>query len=451
VFWGRSVPFLLFALAVSLSPVLGGPVLAQTADGAVHTLEFVGVINPPAADYINRALEAADEENASLIVIQMDTPGGLDTSMRQIIQGILASPVPVAVYVAPSGARAASAGLFILTASHVAAMAPGTNTGAAHPVGLGGEMDEVAVEKVVNDAAAFIRSLARERGRNPEWVELAVRESVSLTEQEALEQNVIDVIARDVDDLLAQIDGMRVQTTAGEVLLNVADAPRQEVPMSFPERLLHVISDPNIAFVLLSVGSIGILAELYNPGTFFPGITGAIALILAFFSLGNLPTNWAGVALIALAIGLFIAELNTEGVGVLGVGALVAFFLGGLFLFEPLWPDSPAVPALPALRVNPWLLGGATAGLGGVMFLVFTRLVRTRTAPILTGPEQFIGRTARAHQDLTPRGRVWFDGQTWFAEVATGKAVAAGKMVRIVGVDGLTLFVEPEEEASGDV
>jgi len=417
----------------------------------VHTLELVGVINPPAADYINRALEAAEEQNASLVVIQMDTPGGLDTSMRQIIQGILASPVPVAVYVAPSGARAASAGLFILTASHVAAMAPGTNTGAAHPVGLGGEMDEVAVEKVVNDAAAFIRSLARERGRNPEWVELAVRESASLTEQEALEQNVIDVVARDVDDLLAQIDGWRVQTAAGEVTLNVADAPRLEVPMSFPERFLHVISDPNIAFVLLSVGSIGILAELYNPGMFFPGITGAIALILAFFSLGNLPTNWAGVALIALAIGLFIAELNTEGVGVLGVGALVAFFLGGLFLFEPLRPDSPALPAVPDLRVNPWLLGGATAGLGGAMFLVFTRLAQTRKAPILTGPEQFIGRTARAHQDLTPSGRVWFEGQTWFAEVATGKAVAAGKTVRIVGVDGLTLLVEPEEEASGYV
>jgi membrane-bound serine protease (ClpP class) len=356
-------------------------------------------------------------------------------------QAILASPVPVAVYVAPAGSRAASAGLFVLVSSHVAAMAPSTNTGAAHPVGLGGgEADEVMVDKVVNDAAATIRTLAEQRGRNAAWAERAVRESVSITEKEALELGVIDIVARDLDHLLEQIQGRSVQTAAGEVVLDVLSAPRYEAPMNFAENLLHVVSTPDIAFILLSIGTIGLIAELYNPGTFIPGIAGLIALIFAFFALGNLPTNWAGVAFIVLAIVLLVAELNTDGTGVLGIGATVAFLLGGLILFRPLRTPSPAWPDL---SVNPWLLGVSTALLGVLILLLAAQLARTRHAPILTGTEKYIGQVARVYQDLAPRGRVWFDSQLWFAETRQQQPVPAQQPVRIVGMDGLTLIVEP--------
>ena len=419
---------------------------AQTRAGAIHLLEIRGVINPPVASYVERALRNANEQDARLVVIQLDTPGGLDTSMRAINQTILASPVPVAVYVTPPGARAASAGLFILMASHIAAMAPGTNTGAAHPVGLGGDAtDPVLAAKIENDAAATIRGLAAARERNAAWVERAVRESVSITAQEALELKVVEIFARDLDDLLRQMDGRTVTTTAGPVTLQVANAPRVDAQMTLVETLLHILSDPNIAFILLSVGSLGILAELYNPGTFLPGITGVIALILAFFSLGNLPTNWAGVALVVFAVILFIGELYTEGFGVLGIGALVAFLLGGLLLFLPFGPVSPS---LPDLSVSPWVLGGITLAMGAFLLLLVTQVTRARRAPAMTGAEHFIGQTATVHQDLAPRGRVWFEGQTWFAETPSRQTVLTGQKVRVVGVEGLTLMVEALEPPS---
>jgi membrane-bound serine protease (ClpP class) len=440
-----------FRLAIYYSILIVGliflsvhPAHAQPVPGSVHILELNGVINPPIENYIQRTIQNAELQQASLVVIKMDTPGGLDTSMRQISQMMLSSPVPVAVYVYPSGSRAASAGLFLLTAAHIAVMAPGTNTGAASPVGLGGDADDVSMTKAVEDAAAFIRSMAIERGRNAEWVEQAVRKAVSITEREALELNVIDLIAENIDDLIDQIHGWTIRTASGEVTLDVADAPRHEASMNFAENFLHVISDPNIAFILLSVGSIGIIAELYNPGAFFPGIFGAISLILAFFSLGNLPTNWAGVALLALGIGLFIAELYVEGFGPLGVGALAAFLLGGLMLFRPF---SPAPPAWPDLSVNPWLVGSATAIMGGFMFLVMAQLVRSRKAPIMTGYEHFIGQIVTVKHDLDPQGRVWFQGQNWYAEVQPSNVVVkAGQKVRIIGVESLTLITEPIEE-----
>jgi membrane-bound serine protease (ClpP class) len=420
------------------------PVYAQPAPGSVHILEINGVINPPVENYIRRTVQDAQQQDASLIIIKMDTPGGLDTSMRQIIQMMLSSTVPVAVYVSPSGSRAASAGLFILTAAHIAAMAPGTNTGAASPVALGGDAEDVSMTKAVEDAAAFIRSLAIQQGRNAEWVERAVREAVSITEREALEINVIEIVADDVDDLIGQIHGRTVRAAAGDVTLNVADAPHHEASMNFAENFLHVISDPNIAFILLSVGSIGIIAELYNPGALFPGIFGAISLILAFFSLGNLPTNWAGVALLALGIGLFIAELYVEGFGPLGVGALAAFLLGGMMLFQPF---RPAPPAWPDLSVNPWLLGTATAMMGGFMFFVMAQLVRSRKAPIKTGHEQFIGQIVTVNQDLNPSGRVWFQGQHWYATVQPPDVIVeSGKKVRIIGIESLTLITEPLDD-----
>ncbi len=441
---------LIFLLIWHVGLLLSAPVALfsqATGTDAIHMMAVRGVINPPVVIYIQRALEEAAAQDARLVVIQLDTPGGLDSSTREITQAILASPVPVAVYVTPAGARAASAGLFILAASNIAVMAPSTNTGAAHPVGLGGEeMDSVMVDKVVNDAAATIRSLATLRERNAEWIERAVRESVSVTGEEALELNVIDLLARDLDHLLEQVQGWVVTTAAGEVTLDVVDAPRFDVPMNFAEQLLHVISTPDIAFILLSVGTIGLIAEMYNPGAFIPGITGVISLLFAFFALGNLPTNWAGVAFIVLAMGLLVAELNTDGTGVLGTGATVSFLLGGLLLFRPLRAVSPT---LPDLQVNPWLLTGSTLLFAGFVLLVITQLARTRKVPLLTGAEQYLGRSAIAYQELAPRGRVRFESQLWNAEVRSGQRVPAQQPVRIVGVDGLTLFVEPVDTSAG--
>jgi membrane-bound serine protease (ClpP class) len=434
--------FLIWSLGLIL--LTNSVVRAQDGRDAIHIMELRGIINPPVVNYVQRALADAAEQNARLVVVKIDTPGGLESSTREITQAILASPVPVVTYVSPSGARAASAGLFILAASHVAAMAPSTNTGAAHPVGLGGgEADEVMVDKVVHDAAATIRGLAEVHGRNAEWMESAVRESVSITEREALENNVIEVIARDIDHLFEQIHGMTVETSIGEVTLDLLEAPRYDAPMSFAENFLHVISSPDIAFILLSVGTIGLIAELYNPGAFFPGITGVISLIFAFFSLGNLPTNWAGVALIVLAVVLLIAELSTEASGVLGTGATIAFLLGGLMLFRPFRAESPV---LPDLSVNPVLLGGATLTMGAFIIMIMGQVARTRKTPLLTGYEQFTGHLATVRQDLTPRGRAYFDGQLWYAEVRPPQIVPAQQKVRITGIDGLTLIVEPTEE-----
>lgn len=418
---------------------------AQTSQerlGAVYIAEVEGVISPPVANYLLRVLDEAENQNASLVVIKMDTPGGLDTSMREIIRAILESPVPVAVYVSPDGARAASAGLFILVSSHIAVMAPGTNTGAAHPVGLGGGAEaEVLTSKVVNDAAAYIRSLAVRHGRNAEWAEQAVRESVSITEYEAIELNLIDFIATSLDDLLEQAEGRTVRTSAGEVTLQVVNAPRHEAPMTFSERFLHVLLDPNIAFILLTIGSIGIIAELYNPGALIPGMTGIIALILAFFALGNLPTNWAGVALVVVALILFVAELNTESSGVLTTGGLVAFVLGGLILFRPFQPSSPV---LPDLRVSPLLLAVTSVSMMGFIFFVIGQALRARKLPILTGYEEFIGHSAEVRYALNPQGRVWFQGQLWFAKTPTEQHVEVGQQVEIVAIEDLTLIVKPE-------
>lgn len=434
-------------LAICLVGLLGlglaATAHAQDRPGAVHVAEIRGVINPLTAQYLDRVLDDAKARGAQLVVLKLDTPGGLDSSMREMIQDMLASPVPVAVYVTPAGARAASAGLFLLVAGHVAAMTPSTNTGAAHPVGLGGDMDEVMNSKVVNDAAATIRTLAEQRGRNAEWAERAVRESVSITETEALQLNVIDVVARNLDDLLAQIDGWTIQTAEGDVVLDLASAPRREVSMNLAERFLHLLTDPNLAYILLTVGTIGIIAELYNPGALIPGITGVIALILAFLALGNLPTNWAGVALVVLAVVLFIAELNTDGTGVLGIGAVVAFLLGGLILFRPIGIGSPA---LPDMRVDIWLVGATTAAMAGFVLVVMGKVARSRRAPPLTGYEHYIGQIASVRQALRPTGRVWFEGQSWFARTESGVEVAEGQAVRVVGLDGLTLIVEPLEE-----
>ena len=397
----------------------------------VRLLAIDGVINPLTARYLERELREAASARAILVVLRLDTPGGLESSMRKMIEAILASPVPVAVYVAPSGARAASAGMFLTIAAHVAAMAPGTNIGAAHPVGLGGGADSVMTGKVVNDAAALARAVATERGRNAAWAEAAVRRSVSITAAEAVERDVIDLVARDLDELLRRLDGRSVRTSAGELVTQTAGARLAERPMRLHERLLHVITDPNIAYLLFTIAMVGIMAELYNPGMIFPGLTGVVSLMLALVAFGSLPINWAGVLLLLLAAGLTIAELYAEGFGVFGVGALIAFVLGSLLLYEPFGLPSPS---LPAARVSPWLIAVTAAGMATFLGLVVRALVRAQHGPLAAGPQALIGRTGVALSNLGPSGPVRIAGEVWTAVVEDDDEVRAGDSVEVAGV-----------------
>jgi membrane-bound serine protease (ClpP class) len=415
------------------------PPIAAPAGPEVRLLTVEGVINPLTARYLERELSEAATDRAALVVLRIDTPGGLESSMRKMTEAILSSRVPVAVYVAPPGARAASAGMFLTIAAHVAAMAPGTNIGAAHPVGIGGGAgtDTVMTGKVVNDAAALARALATERGRNVAWVEEAVRRSVSITATEALERDVIDLVARDLDELLRRLDGRQLRTSAGEVTVRTAGARLVEQPMRLHERMLHVITDPNVAYLLFTVAMVGIMAELYNPGMIFPGLTGVVSLMLALVAFGSLPINWAGVLLLLLAAGLTIGELYAEGFGVFGVGALVAFVLGSLLLYEPFGVPSPA---LPAVRVSPWLIAATAAGMGAFLLLVVRALMRAQRVPIGAGPQMLVGRAGVALSNLEPMGQVRVDGEVWSA-VAEDEAVSAGESVEVAGVEGVTLRV----------
>ncbi|MBA7651126.1 hypothetical protein ES703_58941 [subsurface metagenome] len=338
---------------------------AKAATSTIDVLHAEGVINPVLVDYIERGIEEAEESNAIACIIQLDTPGGLDTSMRDIIKDIVSARIPVVVYVSPSGARAASAGVFITVAAHVAVMAPNTAIGAAHPVAIGTEgeegMSETMEDKVVNDAAAYIRSIAEAHGRNMEWAEKAVRESVSATEKEALELNVIDMVAADLDALISQLDGREVTMLGGAVVtLNTQGATINHIRMNAVEDFLYAISNPNIAYLLLSLAMLGIFVEISNPGLIFPGVIGAICLLMAFFSLGMLPVNYAGLLLIVLAFGLFIAEVFTTSFGLFTAGGVTSLVLGSLILFK----------GGPLFQVNPWLI--ATIALGPSLPLSLT-------------------------------------------------------------------------------
>jgi membrane-bound serine protease (ClpP class) len=426
----------LCAAASIIAPLVS----AQPRSAPVYFLEFDGVVNPLSARYLARGIAHAQRDRAAALVLQINTPGGLDSSMRDMVERILNCDVPVIVYVAPPGARAASAGMFITIAAGVAAMAPGTNIGAAHPVSLsgGGEEDKTMAAKIEEDAAAFARSVAQLRDHNPEWAGRAVRESVSVTAQEALDLGVIDVIAPNLNELLKQVNGRKVEIPGGEVTLDTAGAPIRPMPMTALERLLAMIADPNIAYILMTVGMIGLIAELYHPGAIFPGVTGGICMVLGLAALGMLPTSWAGVALLLLAMGLFIAELFHHGFGVLGVGATVAFVLGSLLLFVPVTPVSPAMPAV---RVSPWLIVVMSGLLLSVVLLIFrARMVMWRKPPVF-GAEAMIGREGVALSTLDPFGTVRLDSEVWRAEARDGP-VERGGSVRVVKVEGVTLVVE---------
>ena len=440
---GRGATWRLAGVGIALA-VAGTAAPAVTAAPRareIRVLEVKGVINPLSARYLARELGAA--RDAALFVVELDTPGGLDSSMRAMTQAILGSPTPVVVYVAPEGARAASAGMFLTVAAHVAAMAPGTNIGAAHPVALGGDGDAVRAGKLVNDAAAFARALAEARGRNAAWVERAVRESDSITAEEAVRLGVVDLVAGDLAALLRALDGRRVTTAAGEITLRTEGARVRRSPMGLEERVLHAIADPDVAYLLFTLGLLGLAVELYSPGLLLPGILGAIALILAFVAFGNLPVNWAGVLLIALAVGLFVLELATEGFGVLAAGALVAFVLGSLLLYRPLRPTSPATPDL---QVSRWLVFGLAAALAAFFALVLRAAIRARRLAVATGVEALVGRAGVALSELDPAGLVGLAGERWTAQAARGP-IHAGEAITVIGVEGVTLRVTRAEAA----
>ncbi len=422
-----AIAAILLGLA-ALLPTAGPAAAAQP----VASIEMDGAITPVTVRLLTMALDRAQSEGAQALIVQLNTPGGLERSMRSMVQTILGSPIPVIVYVAPTGARAASAGVFITMAAHVAAMAPATNIGAAHPVAVGGSMDKEMSKKVENDAAAFARSIATERGRNAEWAEKAVRSSVSATEREAVKLKVVDLVAESVPDLLAKIDGRTLKTPKGPVTLATKDVAVKVIEVRFRDRFLALISDPNIAYLLMMAGMLGIFFELSNPGSILPGVIGGISLILAFFAFQSLPVNWAGLLLILFGLVLLIAEIKVVSHGILAIGGVVAMLLGSLMLYD--------VPETGGIRLS-WLVIIPTVGTtAGLVFFAVTMGVRALYRPSVTGSSAMVGRIGVTRTALGPEGQVLIDGELWRAVSPDGR-IEVGETVQVTAIDGLTVKV----------
>jgi len=402
------------------------------AASPVATITLEGVISPVTVRLVETAIDRAQATGAAVLVIQLDTPGGLERSMRVICQRLLNAPLPVVVYVAPTGARAASAGVFITMAAHVAAMAPATNIGAAHPVAVGGgNVDKTSMTKIENDAAAFVRSIATERGRNADWAEKAVRQSVSITERDAVKLKVVDLVADSLPDLLAKIDGRTVRTPSGPVTLATRGASVHAIEIGFRDRFLNVITDPNVAYVLMMLGMLGLFFEISTPGVILPGVVGGISLILAFFAFQSLPINYAGLLLILFGIVLLVAEIKIVSHGVLAIGGIVAMALGSLMLY-----DATEI----GFRISWWVIVPTVGATAAVFLFVVTAGVRALMRRSTLGGPGMIGEVGVAREALAPAGQVAIHGEIWRA-VADGDAVDAGAPVRVVDVDGLTLKV----------
>jgi membrane-bound serine protease (ClpP class) len=432
------VPFLrAFFVLLGVILALAAPAAAGSDEAAPRVLavEFANDVNPVTEDYLTGAIERADEEGYDAVVILMDTPGGLDTSMRGIIKAELASTVPVIVYVYPEGSRAASAGVFIALAADVAAMAPQTNIGSSTPISsTGGDISDDLRRKVVNDAAAYARALAEEHGRNGDWAERAVRVASNLSAREALEENVIDVVAPDVPTLLEEVDGTRTQPKG--LVLDTAGAEVDTVSMSLWKRILDTLIDPNIIALLLSVGVLGIVVELWNPGLVFPGTVGGISLIVSLYGLQVLPVSWAGILLLLLAAGFFVAEAFVTSHGALTLAGAVCFVIGALMLFDP---------AGDAYQVSIWVALGIAATLATLVGLAATKIVQVRRRRPQTGTEELLGQVGVVRSPLDPAGYVFVHGELWRAHSPGGR-IEPGETVRIDAVgDDLVLEVTPVE------
>jgi membrane-bound serine protease (ClpP class) len=428
------------ALLIALLLVLLGLVLlwqgdrpdaarAQETGNTVWVTSIDGVIDPVLANYVERTISRAQEAGAHALIVELDTPGGLDSSMRQIISAEIDSAIAVVFYVYPQGSRAASAGVYILMGSDVAAMAPQTNLGSAHPVAMGGEMDEEMQRKVVNDAAAYIRGLAIRHERNAEWAEQAVRESVNLTAEEALEENVIEFVAEDLDDLLQQMDGY--VTVPKGITLATADAAIHRVSMGWHERLLHAVVNPNVAFILMLIGIYGLIFELQSPGLGIGGAIGLISLLLAFYAMQVLPVNFVGVALIVVAVILFVVEVIVPSFGALAAAGTVALVLGALLLF-----DAPEA----FLRVDWTVIAIAVAVTVGFFLVVLRAVSRAMRSPTSVGVSSLVGEKAEVRLMLAPVGQVFVRGELWRARAEDGP-IPEGEMVEVTAVDGMVLTV----------
>ena len=441
--------------------VLCANIWSQNTRGTAYLMQVRDAIGPATSDFIAKGLARAKLEQAALVVIQLDTPGGLDTAMREIIRNIIASPVPVALYVSPSGARAASAGTYMLYAAHVAAMAPGTNLGAATPVQIGGlpgidppkpekpdpsvngddkkgqdlPMADPMTHKMVNDAVAYIRSLAEMRGRNADWAEQAVREAESLSARQALEQNVIDVIAFDVRDLLEKIDGMKVNLNGYERTLSTTDIEIVMIEPDWRNRFLSVITNPNIAYILMLLGVYGLFFELASPGLVLPGVIGAVSLLLALYAMQVLPINYVGLGLIILGIVFMVAELFVPSFGALGMGGIIAFIVGSIILFDKeggsVTVSTPVIVAVSALS-------------SGFFFIIIRSSINAFRKRVVSGREEMIGKTGEIMEDFERHGKIFIHGEAWNAKSDT--PMQQGDEAIVTDMNGLILIISPTEE-----
>ena len=401
----------------------------------VVSIKLDATINPATADFIHRGIQKAQAEGAQCLLIHLNTPGGLLKSTRAIVSDILESPVPVVVYVSPGGAHAGSAGVFITLAAHIAAMAPGTNIGAAHPVSTQGQMDTIMNEKATNDAMAFIRTIAEKRNRNIEWAVQSVQNSVSITENEALENNVINLIAVNERELLSRIDGMVVEVNADSVSLQTKGATVQEIEMSFAEKLLNILSDPNVAYILFLLGLYGLMFELYNPGVILPGVIGGISIILALYAMHTLPVNYAGLALIVFAVILFLLEIKVISHGLLAIGGVVSLLLGSMMLIKS---DQEWEMA----RLS-WTIIITAVIITTLFFLFIVGVgLRAQRAKQFMGLKSMVGEIGESLSLLNPTGSVRLQGEIWNA-VSASAVIQQGEKVRVVAVQNLTLYVEP--------
>jgi membrane-bound serine protease (ClpP class) len=416
--------------------LLLGSALCWAQDKVVHQITIAGVINPAAREFILESIDKAEKDNAELLIIEMDTPGGWMESMHDIVKGILGAEIPVAVYVYPSGSRAASAGVFITMAAHIAAMAPGTNIGSAHPVNLDGTSDsmQVMTEKVVNDAVAGIKAVTEKRGRNASWAEKAVRESVNITEVEALQQKVIDFVVPSIDSLLRVVDGREVEVLNGKKILHTRNARIEEFSMSWRQRVLDILSDPNVAYILMMLAMAGIAFELYNPGAVLPGVIGGISLVLALYSMQTLPVNYAGVLLIIFAVILFLLEIKIASYGILTIGGIISFVMGSLMLIDT---------DVSFLQISWKVIAGATITITLFFMLAIGLVYKAHRRRPTTGKEGLVGEEGVALSELNPLGSVEVHGEIWNAQSEVRIEKGQRVIVQQIDTQHLKIIVKP--------